>query len=229
MQPCYLPWRGYFALMRSCDVFVHLDDVALPSGRSVQTRVAIKTASGRQWLTVPVSRVRGQHIRDVAIVDGPWRRKHRRTLEQELPRAATLVDDLYGTPATVLADFNLALIGRIADRLGIRVPSVRSSALGVPGHGSDKIIGLCQRLDARTYVTGHGARHYLDHERAQRLGIEVRYLDYDLTPYPQPHGGFDPYVSVLDAIERAPNPAAVATGRLVPWRSFLARETAGRL
>ena len=26
MQPCYLPWRGYFALLRACDVLVHLVD-----------------------------------------------------------------------------------------------------------------------------------------------------------------------------------------------------------
>ncbi|MBT8484289.1 MAG: WbqC family protein [Phycisphaerales bacterium] len=222
MQPCYLPWRGYFALMRHCDVFVHLDDVALPTGRSYQTRVAIKTAAGRRWLTVPVARTRGQLIRDVPIVEGPWRRKHLRTLEQELPHAAELVADLYAEPPPALAAFNAALAARIATRLGIATAVEWSSHLNVPGRGSDKIIGLCQQLGADTYVTGHGARHYLDHERAESLGIDVCYVDYDLASYPQPHGVFDPFVTMLDAIEHASEPAAVARARLVPWRTFLA-------
>ena len=35
-QPCYLPWRGHFALMKTADVFVFYDDVQFTSdGRTL--------------------------------------------------------------------------------------------------------------------------------------------------------------------------------------------------
>ena len=52
-QPCYLPWRGFFALMKAADVFVFYDDVQFTSNtsRSFFARVQLKTAAGRRWLT----------------------------------------------------------------------------------------------------------------------------------------------------------------------------------
>ena len=49
-QPCYLPWRGHFALMKTADVFVFYDDVQFTSNtsRSFLARVQLKTAGGRR-------------------------------------------------------------------------------------------------------------------------------------------------------------------------------------
>ncbi|MGC9114363.1 MAG: WbqC family protein [Candidatus Micrarchaeia archaeon] len=52
-QPNYLPWLGFFDKMRSCDVFVFLDDAAF-SKNTVENSNRIKTPNGELWLTVPV-------------------------------------------------------------------------------------------------------------------------------------------------------------------------------
>jgi hypothetical protein len=221
MQPCYLPWRGYFSLMKHADLFVHLDHVPLPQGRSVQTRIAIKTARGRQWLTLPVRHESHQRICDVQFADDRWRRKHWQTLEQTFGDTAKIVEDLYATTWTHLADFNIALIDRLAERLNIARKTWRSSTLGIEGHGSDLILNLCRQFGATRYFTGHGARNYLDHEAFERAGIDVMYMDYDLSPYPQPHGDFDPFVTVLDVLAHAPNPQQHIAANAVHWRQFL--------
>lgn len=223
MQPCYLPWRGYFALMKHADLFVHLDDVPLPQGRSLQTRVAIKTAQGRRWLTVPVHHQAGQLICDVTIAEGLWRTKHLRTLQQELPRSAHIVEDLYSREWNRLVDLNVQIISRLADTLHIHVETIWSSALQFSEHGWRKILAICRALGATQYITGHGARNYFDHEAFEQAGVDVLYLDYDLSRYPQPHGAFDPFVSVLDVIAHAPDPLQFVDAALVPWRTFLAR------
>ena len=68
MQPTYIPWIGYFALMESVDVFIILDSVQF-SKRSWQQRNQIKTESGAKWLTVPVisKGKKDQLISDVKI------------------------------------------------------------------------------------------------------------------------------------------------------------------
>ena len=61
MQPTFLPWTGYVALMDHVDEFVFLDHVQFDK-RSWQQRNRIKTANGPQWLTVPViSRGKSDH------------------------------------------------------------------------------------------------------------------------------------------------------------------------
>ena len=53
LQPSYIPWRGYFDQIRRADLFVFYDDVQYDK-RGWRNRNQIKTASGKQWLTVPV-------------------------------------------------------------------------------------------------------------------------------------------------------------------------------
>jgi hypothetical protein len=157
----------------------------------------------------------------VQFADDRWRRKHWQTLEQTFGDTAKIVEDLYATTWTHLADFNIALIDRLAERLNIARKTWRSSTLGIEGHGSDLILNLCRHFGATRYLTGHGARNYLDHEAFDRAGIDVMYMDYDLSPYPQPHGDFDPFVTVLDVLAHAPNPQQHIAANAVHWRQFL--------
>jgi hypothetical protein len=212
--------------MKHADVFIYLDDVPLPQGRSFQTRIAIKTAQGRRWLTVPVHRESGQLIKDVRIVNDGWQPKHLKTLQQELPSANHVVADLYTNEWTRLVDFNIALTNRIATHFNIDRSPQRSSDIRAEGSGYRKIMNLCRAVGATQYITAHGARNYFDHESFDRAGIEVIYLDYDLSPYAQPHGSFDPYVTALDVIAHAPNPLDYIDAALVSWRDFIARESA---
>ena len=54
VQSNYIPWKGYFDLMRSVDEFVLFDDVQY-TRRDWRNRNRIKTARGPAWLTIPVS------------------------------------------------------------------------------------------------------------------------------------------------------------------------------
>ena len=68
MQPTYLPWLGYFALMDRVDIFVFLDSVQFER-RSWQQRNRIKGPDGPRMLTVPVFKkgLRDQRIDEVRI------------------------------------------------------------------------------------------------------------------------------------------------------------------
>ena len=68
MQPTYLPWIGYFALMNYVDKFVILDNVQF-NKRSWQQRNKILSSTGPIWLSVPVftKNNKNQLINDVEI------------------------------------------------------------------------------------------------------------------------------------------------------------------
>ena len=234
-QPCYLPWRGHFALMKAADVFVFYDDVQFTSNTSTSfaARVQLKTARGRRWLTVPVRKSGrfGQRIDEVAIAgDGGWPARHCAAIREALagaPFAAgvePVLAALAGGAWDRLAELTVATTRLMAELLGVRRDTLRSSALGVGGAGSPRVLAVCQALGATRYVTGRGALDYLDHEAFEAAGVAVEYMDYDLSPYPQRHGAFEPYVTALDLLANTgPEALAHVNARTVPWREMVAR------
>ncbi|MFT7595259.1 MAG: hypothetical protein ACI8R4_002587 [Paracoccaceae bacterium] len=75
-----------------------------------------------------------------------------------------------------------------------------SSQMNVPGSGWQRVLDLVRQVGGTTHITGHGARHYLDHQAFEDSGVTVAYMDYAMLPWPQPHGPFPPYVTGLDLI-----------------------------
>jgi hypothetical protein len=75
VQPNYIPWKGYFDMIRSVDEFILLDDVQYTT-HDWRNRNLVKTKDGLKWLTIPVNASMDLHIKDVKVIDGGWRRKH---------------------------------------------------------------------------------------------------------------------------------------------------------
>ena len=53
IQSNYIPWKGYFDIIHSCDEFMFFDE-AQYTDNDWRNRNRIKTAQGIQWLTIPV-------------------------------------------------------------------------------------------------------------------------------------------------------------------------------
>lgn len=232
-QPMLFPWVGILEQIRLADVFIHYDDVQLVSGGYVN-RVEIKTHQGPRWMTIPLAEKRfGETIREARVSPrDDWRRRHLALLGQEYARAPFVADMLalvrrvYGLPTDRLVDLVAASISELCAYFGL--PAGRgaafSSTLGVPGKGSPRVLDLVRRCGGRVYVTGHGARSYLDHEAFAAAGVRVEYLDYRRLAYPQLHGAFTPFVSALDLVANAGRAGReVICSGTVPWEEFLAR------
>ena len=204
-QPMYFPWVGMLEQMRLADVFVHLDDAQFSKG-GFFNRVQLKTAEGTPWFTVPLAENKlGQLLNEMRMAEHDWRRKQLATLKQTY--AATphveemlgLVESVFKNEHESLAALSAASVEMLAEFFEITPKEIQwSSAMGVEGTGSARVLAVCEALGAERYVTGHGAREYLNHESFEAAGIRVEYLDYQKREYPQLHGAFTPFVSALD-------------------------------
>jgi hypothetical protein len=231
-QPQLLPWPGFFELVASADVYVHLDDAQFSRGGFIN-RVQIKHPAGSKWMSVPLKgRGSFQEINDVEAVGTDWKRRHRELVRQSLARAPHLdlalavLDAVYATER--LAELLMAGIELPAAKMNLRRPTqwIRSSKLGLAGMSWERVLAIVKAVGGTHYVTAHGAANYLNHEAFETAGVIVDYLDYSKTPYPQLHGDFTPYVSVLDLIANLGTDAHTALRpRTIPWREFLARKT----
>jgi hypothetical protein len=231
-QPCFFPWLGMLELIRAADVYVHVTHVQFTRGFS--NRVQVKHAAGSHWLTVPVkSGGRAQLIRDVEIDESTdWRDRQLSTLRTFYAHAPhrdemlSLAEAVLSRPTSGLAELTIASMHALLRYFGLDtgLQILDSSQLSIQGRASDMVLSLVRAVHGERYVTAHGARDYLDHERFEREGVAVEYIDYERRPYPQLHGAFDAHVSALDLVANL-GQAGVSWIRspTVPWRTFLER------
>lgn len=208
MQPSYLPWLGYFALIDQVDVFIFLDDVQF-SHQSWQQRNRIKGRNGPIWLTVPTAKeTRDGLIKDVTIAaDLSWARKHRDSILQnyaKVPHFARLkawLETTYTNPVQSLCQLNTLIIRNWAEILGIETRFALSSEFAPCTGKIDRLIDLCRTVGANEYLSPVGSYEYIAADNGFRAaGIELSYLHYEHPVYWQAHGEFVSHLSTVDLL-----------------------------
>jgi hypothetical protein len=206
-QPPFAPWLGFFDKLDRADVFVLLDNVQFKKNEW-QNRNRIKSAAGPQWLTVPVSGRFGEKIGDLAIAQRQdWQRRHLKSLRTCYGRSDFFAEifSLYEQIACrhwdKLADFNICLLRDLLGHMELRKKMLVASELDpLPEDRDGRLIEICRKLGARTYLAGAGGRDYMDLDRYREAGLEVLFQDYHHPSYPQLFGAFTPNLSVLDLL-----------------------------
>lgn len=209
LQPSYIPWRGVFDQIQKADLFIFYDDVQYDK-HGWRNRNQIKTAQGKQWLSIPVHTkgvTSGIPIKDVRIDwSKPWTKDHLKALTFAYSKAPYFSDhaawlaEIYQRRDACLADFTIWLTIEITRKLGIaRTRFVRSSELaGIEGQKTDRLINILKRVGADHYLSGPSARDYIEQEKFEAAGIALSYVEYNYQPYPQLYPPFDSFVSILD-------------------------------
>jgi hypothetical protein len=204
-QPNFLPYPGFFAKMMAADVFILLDDVQYKA-REWVNRNRIKDVNGQQmWLTVPVHCEYRAPINTATLDSSAWREHHLKTLHTRYARSPFYDPDHFLRPSYTwpfghLATFNMSLIQRIADYLTIPTHVGLSSFYGVQTMRTERIVDLCRAVSADTYVSGVGAKEYLDEKVLADAGIALEYLEFKVQSYSQLWGDFIPNLSIVDMI-----------------------------
>lgn len=209
MQPTYLPWIGYLAMIDRVDRFVYLDSVQF-ARRSWQQRNRIKTASGESMLSVPVLS-KGKREQTIAEAQVDWdsgfATKHVRTIEsayRSAPHFSQYFEPLKARlteHAPSLADYTIRMIEFFCESFGIATPRERSSNLAAAGQKAELLAAICTELGASRYLSAPGSREYIEESDAfSRAGVAVVYHEYAHPTYPQGGGEFLPYMAAADLL-----------------------------
>ena len=215
LQSNYLPWRGYFDLIRDADVFIFYDEVQYTRG-DWRNRNKIVAPNGERWLSLPIAKAGnfGQSIADTQISDQKWAAKHWDTLRGTYKSAPgfkawkPFFADFFERCAdeTGLSAVNQAFTKSMCERLEIKTKFVNSTDLPRTEGKTEKLVSLCQAVGADTYISGPAAKSYLDTDMFAQAGIDLVWKTYpDYPHYPQQDGEYRPGVSIVDTLFQAPD------------------------
>lgn len=210
VQSCYIPWKGYFDLINQSDIFIVFDEVQY-TRRDWRNRNRILTRTGAKWLTIPVKSKGNYELRisQMQISNSEWAEQHWQTLSQEYARAPFFKEyrdyfaDLYEQAAKLqlLSEINVLFLKEICHLLEIKTQFVSSADFALTEGKTERLVGLCKRVGASTYISGPAAKDYIDEELFVNQGIELVWADYGSYPiYKQMHEPFDHAVTVLDLL-----------------------------
>lgn len=219
-QPENMPWLGFFDKLRQSDMFILLDNVQFRKNY-FQNRNKIRTATGWQWLTVPItSKSLMKPINEVRVNNiTHWQRPSWQAIQQNYHRTehwdlyAPFFENIYSIEWERLVDLNVAIIKWVVEQLGIRTRLILGSTLAATGHSTALLLAQCQELGATTYLSGQFGREYLDTSQFENAGIEVRFHSFNHPVYQQVYSPFEPGMSAIDLLFNAgPESLAIIEG-----------------
>ena len=208
-QPIFNPWLGFFYKMLHSDLFILMDDVQFPLGTTWINRNRFKHHQGTLWLTVPVwKKGKGlQKINEVKICyEEKWPTKHLRSLEMAYSKAPYWNDycgfwkKIYAQKNPTLLHLNLQIIEYLKSSLMIPSKIQLSSPLGIKATGNKRLVEICRKLKASTYLVQYEAKKFIKDELFSEAGIHVQYFRFNHPIYPQLWGDFIYNLSVWDLL-----------------------------
>lgn len=210
MQPTFMPWLGYFNIIKSSDIFVFLDDVQFKK-RSWHQRNKILINKKEGYLTIPaISKSRfNQKINEVIMDnDQQWKIKHIKTLKNNYSKheyfdeTFSIINAIYQNNYEKLLDLNVNFIKSVLNFLSIETKIIFSSQFNLSSSKENRILELCKIIKAKKYISPIGSKIYLkDGEIFKKNNIELEYIDYQYKVYKQKKiEKFVPRLSVIDAM-----------------------------
>lgn len=209
IQSNYIPWKGYFDIIKNVDEFVIFDAMQYTK-RDWRNRNKIKTPQGSIWLTIPVKvkNKYNQSIFDTEVNGHEWQAKHWKSIEVNYKKAnyfsevSSFLKPLYlQTKYSHLSNINLIFIKNICNYLNIETKISSSKDYVLKDGKTNRLANLSKDIGASTYVSGMSARAYIDEDIFNEMGIKVEWFDYSNYPiYPQLWDGFINELSIIDLL-----------------------------
>lgn len=208
LQSNYIPWKGYFDIVGSVDLFIFHDDLQYTKG-DWRNRNKIKTPKGTEWLTVPCGTSEHRLICEVELTNSDWQRKHWNLILSHYSKAPyfkqyrSFFEDIYLRRNWAnLSEMNQHVIKAVSiDLLGIKTIFDDSRAYTLEMAKGERVVELLKKAGATTYLSGPAAKSYLEESTFSTEGIDLEWMSYANYPeYPQLYPPFDHAVSIIDLI-----------------------------
>lgn len=195
-QPHYFPWLGYLDKMAKVDEFIVMDDVQFTDGSPMSRNKLLQIDGQSKLLSLCVAKkgYMDKPTKELKLSNWPkTRKKHRSFIEMNYKRTPyydeimSQVLPIFETDFATLLEVDLATMNVLRDIFDIETPLIMQSTLAydTQAKNNDLVLSLCEAIGADGYLSGRGAREYMDDESFERSGVTVRYQLFESPVYAQ--------------------------------------------
>ena len=206
MQPYFLPYIGYFQLIKSADIFVLADEYQYTKKGWINRNKAVLNKR-IETFTLAVSS-EGDFISEKKLHSGESNKSLFRRIKQsylEAPNSEKInvrLEDFLLSEEGNLFPFIEKSITSICDFLAIDTQILRLSALdnNKDLRGIDRVQDIVKNLGADTYLNPEGGREIYKKDVFNDNDLELEFLEHNPKPYPQLIPGFVDRLSIIDLL-----------------------------
>jgi hypothetical protein len=210
MQPYFLPYIGYWQLIKSVDEFVVYDNIQYTK-KGWFNRNRILDGDHDRLFTLPLKKdsdyldVRERFLSDdsakeikrtLQIIQQTYRKAPQFAAAYPVIESCFLYDDRN------LFQYIYHSIKMVVEYLGIDTTITVSSTLAIDHglKGQDKVLALCKATHADTYINAIGGMELYDKETFAAAGLSLQFIKANPIEYPQLGNTFVPWLSIIDAL-----------------------------
>lgn len=213
MQPYFLPYLGYFALIKYSEEFVFFDTPQYISHGWVNRNRVLKQDGTPSYITVPIQKAsRETPIKDIRINNATnWREKIYGQLtvyKKKAPNYKEIIELLHNILdkdyQEELSLLNIESTKNICNYLGIECKFDTFSKMDIVidevNMPDEWALNITKAMGYNTYVNPPGGMPFFDRTKYENAGIELQFLKINLEPYIQRIGHFEPGLSIVDVM-----------------------------
>lgn len=212
MQPYFMPYLGYFALIKHVDQFILFDTAQHIRHGWIERNRILKLDHEPMYIKVPlVKHQRETLIKDIKINnDLQWKQKiiaqllHYKKRAPYYNEVITLVEDIFEEEFEDITKLNSVVLNKISRHLGIFTPIKIWSEMNLEIEEVTKpdewALNICKAIGANEYYNAIGGKSFFDSQKYIDSSINLKFLELIPKPYNQFNNEFIPFLSILDVL-----------------------------
>ncbi|MEJ7737937.1 MAG: WbqC family protein [Chitinophagaceae bacterium] len=211
MQPYFLPYLGYYSLIKYVDQWIVFDPVQFIRHGWIERNRILKPAEGWQYISVPLQKyTRDTLIKDIRIrSEEDWQGKLLRQIEhyKKAPffnQVMSVLQECFSINTDSITLLDAHILKSTCAYLNIpfnyQVFSEMDLDIEPVSDAGDWALHISKALKADQYINPPGAMEIFGKEKFSKAGVDLIFLKINPSEYPQRRKVFEPGLSILDAM-----------------------------
>lgn len=211
MQPYFMPYIGYFQLIKIVDKFIFYDDVTfIKQGWINRNRILINNQA--KMFSIPLSNASSHVlIKDVLISDiayKKWKKSFLNSIVFSYKKAKNyskinaLIEKILEKRPETISELAIKSVVEVAQYLDLKTEFEICSDVYSNTYlsGQNRVLDICINEKAITYINPVGGMELYSKSVFQEKNIELFFIKANKSVYPQFSEEFVPFLSIIDVL-----------------------------
>ncbi|MBP9991498.1 MAG: WbqC family protein [Bacteroidales bacterium] len=213
MQPYFMPYIGYYSLIKHTDEFILFDPVQFIRHGWIERNRILKQGGGWQYIQIPLIKDNGRDtlIKDVRINNAePWKQKMLAQLQHYKKKAPyyfkviKMLNEIFAEDFTDITHLNKMALQVSCDYLGISrefpIFSEMNLAIDSVNAADEWALNICKAMGCTEYINPIGGTEFFDRSKYNQAGVQISFQQMEITEYVQGGEPFEPGLSMIDVM-----------------------------